>query len=264
MEIKKLIMLFGLCTTLGTVGCASNSPRVGGSAGGANATNAGHVERCQNPLGTVAIIEDTNEDWYRQLRKDYKLSSTIPLLRLMVQQSNCFVVVERGKGMKAMSRERDLMNSGEMRGGSNFGKGQMVAADFGLSPSINFSEDSGGMGGMLGGLMSLNRNTKAFAGLAGGVKFKEASTTLLLVDNRSGVQLAAAEGNASKTDFKAWGGLFGRSSAGLGGYTKTPEGKVIAGAFADAFNQMVLAVKDYRAQEVEGGLGKGGKLKVGN
>lgn len=261
---KKVVISVIVATSLQIItGCSGNMTKFGGSAAGGNSANAGQVEHCSAPLGTVAIIEDHNKEWYRQLRNDYKLSSTTPLLRLMVQQSNCFVVVERGRGMQGMARERDLMNSGEMRRGSNFGKGQMVAADYGMTPSINFSQDTGGMGAMLGGLMKLNSNTKAFAGLASNAKFKEASTTLLLIDNRSGVQLAAAEGSASKTDFKAWGGLFGRSSASLGGYTKTPEGKLIAGAFADAFNQMVIAVRNYKAQNVEGGLGKGGTLKVG-
>jgi len=86
---------------------------------------------------------------------------------------------------------------------------------------------------------------------------------LTLVDNRSGVQLAAAEGSSSKTDFGAWGGVFGGGgAAGMGGYTNTPEGKVIAGAFADAYNNLVKAAKNYKAQEVRGGLGTGGRLGV--
>ena len=86
---------------------------------------------------------------------------------------------------------------------------------------------------------------------------------LTLVDNRSGVQLGASEGSASKTDFGAWSGLFGAAAGGsLGGYTNTAEGKVLAGAFADAYNQLVVAVRNYKAQEVRGGLGTGGRLGV--
>jgi curli biogenesis system outer membrane secretion channel CsgG len=242
-------------------GC-SNMPTVGGSAAGESAQKAGTIERCDKALGTVAIVERQNEPWFYRLRNDYKLDSTVPLLRLMVQQSNCFVVVERGRAMNNMMQERALEQSGEMRSGSSFGKGQMVAADYSLTPSINFSENTGGAGASLAGF--LPGTLGKVGALAGNVKFKEASTTLLMVDNRSGVQLAAAEGQASKTDFGAWGGLFGGAgAAGLGGYTKTPEGKVIAGAFADAFNQMVIAVRNYKAQEVKGGLGKGGGLSVG-
>lgn len=87
---------------------------------------------------------------------------------------------------------------------------------------------------------------------------------LTLVDNRSGVQVAASEGSASKTDLNLFGGLFGgRAGAGLGGYTNTPQGKVISAAFMDAFNQMVRSLRNYRAQSVQGqGLGGGGRLGV--
>ena len=37
----------------------------------------------------------------------------------------------------------------------------------------------------------------------------------------------------------------------------------ITAAFADSYNQMVRALRNYRAQTVEGGLGKGGRLGVG-
>ena len=87
---------------------------------------------------------------------------------------------------------------------------------------------------------------------------------LTLIDNRSGVQLAAAEGSARNMDFGMLGGLFGGSAGGIaGGYSNTAEGKVIVAAFTDSFNNMVKAVRNYKAQEVKGGLGRGGQLKVG-
>jgi len=77
------------------------------------------------------------------------------------------------------------------------------------------------------------------------------------------VQLAAAEGSSKNTDFGMWGGLFGgNAGGGLGGYTNTAEGKVLAAAFADAYNQLVKAVRNYKAQTVQGGLGTGGTLGV--
>ena len=36
-----------------------------------------------------------------------------------------------------------------------------------------------------------------------------------------------------------------------------------AKSFADAYNNLVRSVKNYKAQEVKGGLGKGGRLGVG-
>ena len=223
------------------------------------------LEKCQESLGTLAVVEDRNASWWRTMQQ-YQIQSTVPLLRMLVQQSNCFVVVERGQAMNVMMQERNLDRSGETREGSNFGKGQMVAADYAMNPTITFSSrDSGGIGAALGGLTSqLGSWGRAAGAVAGSLKFKEASTMLTLVDNRSGVQLAAAEGNSSKTDFGAWGAVFGGgAAAGMGGYTKTPEGKVIASSFADAYNNLVRSVKNYKAQEVKGGLGKGGRLQVG-
>jgi curli biogenesis system outer membrane secretion channel CsgG len=229
-----------------------------------NALAQNQLEHCNETLGTLAVIEDRNASWYYHMQQ-YKVQSTVPLLRMLVQQSNCFVVVERGQAMNSMKQERNLDSSGETRQGSNFGKGQMVAADYALNPTIDFSaRDTGGISGALGGLTSkLGSIGQVVGGVAGNLKFREASTMLTLVDNRSGVQLASAQGSSSKTDFGAWGGVFGGGGAAAGGgYTNTPEGKVIASAFADAYNNLVKSAKNYKAQEVRGGLGTGGRLGV--
>ena len=237
----------------------------GSAAGSATSGESAEVEKCAGPLGTISLVENQDAGWYTVLRNEYRLPPTSNLLRLLVQQSNCFVVVERGAaGTKAMNREREIMQAGEMRGGSNFGKGQMVASDYGLSPEIVFSNsNASGMGGLLGSLIG-GRDGRAVANFTGNIQTKEASAMLTLVDNRSGVQVAAAEGSAAKTDLNLFGGLSGGSGgAALGGYTNTAQGKVIAGAFMDAFNQMVRSLRSYKAQTVQGqGLGGGGRLSV--
>jgi curli biogenesis system outer membrane secretion channel CsgG len=250
-------------------GCAGTQPKLGGggtvatgSAGGAEAEGASsQLEKCDETLGTLAVVEDQTAPWYYQLAQ-YKLGSTIPVLRIMIQQSNCFVVVERGRAMQNMMQERALTGSGEMRAGSSFQKGQMVAADYTMSPSITFSQKgTSGMGGALGGLFG---GVGSVVGLvAGGLKANEASTTLLMIDNRSGVQLAAAEGSAKNFDFGffgggAGGGIFG----GAGGYSNTPEGKILIASFMDSYNKLVKATRHYKAQTVKGGLGTGGRLGV--
>ena len=81
-----------------------------GSAGGSTTAGANTaLERCAAPLGTISLIENVNAGWYTILTGQYRLPPTANLLRLMIQQSNCFVVVERGAaGMAAMNRERDI------------------------------------------------------------------------------------------------------------------------------------------------------------
>jgi curli biogenesis system outer membrane secretion channel CsgG len=256
-----------LCAAFMTAGCAQMQmgaqeakTTATGSVGGANAQNANsQLEKCDRPLGTVAVVEDSTAPWYGILTGQYRLGSTVPVLKLLVQQSNCFVVVERGRAMGSMMQERQLEQSGELRSNSKFGRGQMASADYALSPSITFSnQDAGGLGATIGGILG-----PVGSFLGGNLKAKEASTLLTLVDNRSGVQVAAAEGSARNIDMGILGGLFGSGAWGTaGGYARTAEGKVIVAAFTDAYNGIVKAVRNYRAQEVKGGLGTGGHLKV--
>ncbi len=51
-------------------------------------------------------------------------------------------------------------------------------------------------------------------------------------------------------------------NAKLKGYTTTPEVKATVAAFFDSYNGMVRSLRNYKAQNVEGGLGRGGALKV--
>ncbi len=200
------------------------------------------LERCDAPKGTLAVVEPQSQVVSNLSR--YGLGSPSGVIRMLVQQSNCFQVVERGVGMRNMMQERSLAQSGELANNSNVGKGQMAAADFILTPSVVFSENNaGGVGGALGGLLGGGRG-RAIAGLAGGLKFKQAETNLLLVDSRSGIQVAAAQGSAQSTDFAIGGALLGPIAAAGGGYTNTAEGKVIVGSFLDNWNNIVRSVRN--------------------
>jgi curli biogenesis system outer membrane secretion channel CsgG len=242
-----------------TLGDASAKTVATGSAGGANAQNASsQLERCDKTLGTLTIVEEANQPWLYQFTQEYHMQSTVPVLRMIVQQSNCFAVVERGRAFNNMQEERALMQSGELRKTSNLGKGQMVAADYTVTPSISFSaRGTGGVGALVGGVLG------SVGSLIGGsLKSNEASTMLLLTDNRSGIQLAAAEGSAKNWDYGAMGAMFGGAFGGASGFSNTPQGKVLTASFMDSYNQLVKAVRSYKAQSVEGGLGNGGVLKT--
>ena len=163
---------------------------------------------------------------------------------MMVQNSTCFVVVERGVAMKNLMQERALAGAGEMQQDENMGKGQMKAADFILTPAVVFDNpNAGGVGGAVGGLLGRRAGV-----VAGGLKFKEAQTSMLVADARTSVQVAAAEGKAKKTDFGiggfAW--LGGGGVAG-GGYSNTAEGKVIAASYLDNYNNIIEFVKNSAA-----------------
>ena len=214
---------------------------VKGAAGTNGSVGDSGLEHCAKPMGAMAVHEP-QADVISYLGR-YNLSSPVGLIRMMIQQSNCFIVVERGVAMQNMMQERDLTRAGETRAGSNMGGGQMVAADFLLTPNLVFSENNaGGVGGAVGGL--LGRKAPVAGAVAGGLKFKEAQTSMLVADARSGVQVASAEGSSKKADLRLGVGVFGGGAAGgLGGYANTNEGKVIAASLMDNYNNVVKSVR---------------------
>jgi hypothetical protein len=88
------------------------------------------------------------------------------------------------------------------------------------------------------------RKTPVVGAVAGGVKFKEAETSMLIADARTTIQVAAAQGKAKKTDFALGAlGWAGGAVGAVGGYTNTAEGKVIAASYLDNYNNIVTSMK---------------------
>ena len=241
---------------------------VKGAAGTEGSVGDNGLEHCDKPMAAMAVVEPQNEILIALRR--YNLSSPVGLIRMMIQQSNCFIVLERGAGMQNMMQERQLAAAGQAREGSNIGGGQMVAADFIMTPAVVFSENNaGGGGGAVAGL--LGRRAGAIGAIAGGIKFKEAQTSMLVADSRSGVQVAAAEGSTKKADLRLGAGLFGGGmGAAGGGYGNTNEGKNIAAAFMDNYNKVVTVVRNdaslqrnvgtLKAEAAAGGTKKAGAV----
>ncbi|MDN3920114.1 CsgG/HfaB family protein [Roseateles violae] len=215
-----------------------------GSAGPDGAQNASaELERCDAPKGTIAVVEPQTHVAHALQR--YQLGSPTSVIRMLIQQSNCFQVVERGVAMQNMMQERALAQSGQLQADQNIGKGQMVTADFIVTPNVVFTDNNaGGVGGGLMGVLGGSAG-RLLGGVAGGLKFKQAQTSLMLSDSRSGIQVAAAEGSAEKADFNLGGALFGGGAAGgMGGYSSTNEGKLVAASFIDNWNNIVRAIRN--------------------
>lgn len=249
----------------GHVSTGNNATAVsGGAAGGTSAGANPNLERCAAPLGTLAVDDGRGKEWYASFGQATKVTSIEPLLRLAVQQSNCFVITSVGNNRtegKLSAITDKQRNSGEFRAGSKQQKGQRVAADYYLEPAIIIDNTptgriAGGLAGLVGG---------GFGALAGSLETKASVVTLSMFDIRSGVQIAISEGNSTATNYGAALGAFGGGAAGgLSGFSRTPEGKATVAAFMDAYNSMVISLRNYKTQQVKGGLGKGGTLKVGN
>jgi hypothetical protein len=253
-------MLGGCLATTPSVGGGSVGPTTGAAAGSSTSGASSNLERCDKTLGVLRIEEDAGAPWYRYYGS--RLGSTAPLLSLLILQSNCFIVVERGTGERGVSEETSRARGDEARESATRGKGQQVVADYLLKPEIVL-DSKGGSGGSVGGVGRLLPGKVGVAAGALGFKSNEAGTVLTLVDIRSTIRLAAAEGYSKNTDFSFAGiGIGSSGAAGGGAYARTDEGKVISAAFVDAYNKLVVSLRQYKAQTVQGGLGEGGALGV--
>lgn len=198
------------------------------------------IPQCYRKLGAVAIVEPDNK-WWRELN----LGSPEAILRIFVQRSGCFTLVNRGRSLQNRAMERALADQGELQAGSNIGRGQVRAADYFLQPDIvSTNNNSGGsnFGAALGGFLGGND----FGSLLGGIKVKkgEANVTLSIVNARTTVEEALVEGYARKSDVSfgaGGGGFFGGTFAGAGGggYQNTRIGQIIVLAYLDAYTELV-------------------------
>jgi curli biogenesis system outer membrane secretion channel CsgG len=204
------------------------------------AQKSAEIPVCGKSLGTIAVLEPEGTNWWT----GQQLASPAALIKVFVSKSHCFTLVDRGRGMAAMQAERDLASGGDLRGGSNLGKGQIKAADYVLVPDlVSQNANSGGnaIGGLLGGLIG-NRTVGA---LVGGINFKKktADVVLTVTDVRSSEQVAMTEGHATKTDlgWGAGGGVFsgGFGGAGASGYANTEIGQVVTLAYLQAYTDLV-------------------------
>ena len=189
---------------------------------------AAQIPVCQKPLGSISVLEpEASTQWWTGAQ----LPAPSKLIKVFVNKSRCFTLVDRGAGMSAAQYERSLAAEGDLRRGSNIGKGQIKAADYVLVPDlISQNSNAGGnaIGGLLGGL---------------NLKKKTADVVLTVTDVRSSEQVAMAEGTAKKTDI-GWGagaGLFGSAlgGAGVGGYANTEIGQVITLAYLQAYTDLI-------------------------
>jgi curli biogenesis system outer membrane secretion channel CsgG len=208
---------------------------------------------CSHRIGTLAIVEPDNQ-WWRELN----LGSPEAIIKIFVQQSGCFSLVNRGRSMQSRAMERAMADQGELQKGSNMGKGQVKAADYFLEPDIvstNKNSGGGNAGAAIGGLLGhFGGGWGAVGALAGGINVKkgEANVTLSLVNARTTEEEALTEGYFRKRDISWgagggagwWGGF---AAAGASGYQNTEIGQVIVLAYLDAYKKLVTQLGGYQA-----------------
>lgn len=222
----------------------------------ASADRGSHSQRaelptCARPIGAISIVEPDDNWWQR-----YDLDSPEAVINLLVLRSGCFTIVDRGRGLRSRNLERALADNGDLQAGSNFGGGQVRAADFFIIPDIiATNRDSGGfnIGGAFGGIFG---STLGGTGLGINTRRKEANVSLTLVNARTTETLRLTEGYHRQTDtgFSAGlfggGGIFGSLGGGLGvgTYENTEIGQVVAAAYLDAYADLVTQLGGVTAQ----------------
>ncbi|NNE04749.1 MAG: hypothetical protein HKO64_10380 [Xanthomonadales bacterium] len=192
------------------------------------------IAKCSQKLGAVAINEPEKQWW-----QAYDLDNPEALIKLLVQRSGCFDIVDRGQGLDMRGTERDLADSGELQRNSNMGKGQVLVADYFIIPDIVSSDEDAGGSGLAG--IAAGKIGGKLGGVLGGIKKKEltAHTLLSVVDARTTRNLFTSEGKYSHKDVSFGAGGFFLVGAIGGGYEDTEIGQVISAAYVEAYNDMV-------------------------
>jgi curli biogenesis system outer membrane secretion channel CsgG len=243
--MRKLVEAVALCALVGGTLASSvvvAAPRQ------AKASNAEQLQRqamtdvphCGRKLGTISIMDGDDPSGWTQ----FQLAPPQKLLKVLVQRSGCFNLVDRGSGLAAAEKERAIGGGLGLQRRSNVGQNQIKAADYVLVAEVQASNSNAqgsgaaaGIGGLIGG---------RFGGIVGGIRSRkmEANTVLSVTNVRTTETIATTEGYAAKNDigFGAGGGIFGGGfgAAGVGGgYDNTDIGRIVTLAFIDAYAKLV-------------------------
>jgi hypothetical protein len=198
MRFKQMRQLSLVATMALLSGCAQqaglqtggSANLVKGSAGGAASVNANKsLERCDAPLGTLAVSDG-------RITGASSVTNVNPLIRLAVQQSNCFVLTSAANlEDQALLDAMDAGDrSGEVRAGSNRHKGQRVATDYLMKPEVivNNEATSGSAGHVGGALLGIGLGAAGLGGIgsavgniARSVETRTTDVALTLIDVRS-------------------------------------------------------------------------------
>ncbi|MEH3101048.1 MAG: SH3 domain-containing protein [Sphingomonas adhaesiva] len=200
---------------------------------------AADVPHCLRKLGSLSIVDgDDPRPWTQ-----YSLAPPSKLLKVLVQRSGCFNLVDRGSGLQAAQRERDISGGLGLQRGSNVGQGQIKAADYvlvaeiqGANSNVSGGGAAAGIGGLLGGRVG---------GLLGGIGSKkmEANTVLSLTNVRTTETIATEDGYAAKNNLTFGGGGFLAVGGAVGGgYDNTDIGRIVTLSFIQAYSRMVTSL----------------------
>jgi hypothetical protein len=190
----------------------------------ANAKDAVELTRCDAAVGTVAVTEGDQQGWTQ-----FKLASPRSMIGTMIQQSGCFTLHDAASGRPADFLLSAVAGSKEEIDQSmNIAKGALTE---GLVRS-------GAAGQLLSKVPLGGAVFRAFSGFGG--KKKTVLAGLRLMSPATGQTLITGTGETKKSsvNFADMGG-WSAGGAALGGYESSADGKMLTGAFVQAFNGLV-------------------------
>jgi|GEM_PF-51087 len=215
------------------------------------------IPKCDRPIGSLAIADGDPRNFDAM-----QLQPPQTLLRVVVQESGCFTLVDRGNiTLDAIERERRFASAGALQANSNLGQGQMRAADFILLAEVaSENDDASGMGiaanaksegpsrtgrlarGLLGAAITVADPIAGMGQIAGSIRGSansstaEANTVISIINVRTTETMVVSQGYAAKRDIN-WS-LSGSASFGGfvgGGYENTEIGRIVSQAFINAY-----------------------------
>jgi len=142
------------------------------------------LEHCDRPLGSISVEEDAKAPWTASLRSA-KLGAAEPMLSMLVQLSNCFILVDGPVGSKARP-----------------------SADFSLSPSIKSPPGAKGEGGRASLSLVDNRSATPVATADGVPSAVDADRLASLLSGSIG---ATAGGYTASPAGRTWAAAFADS-----------------------------------------------------
>ncbi|MBU0669176.1 MAG: SH3 domain-containing protein [Alphaproteobacteria bacterium] len=180
------------------------------------------LARCDQSLGSIAIVEGDTQGW-----AEYGLGSPRELVNALASESGCFTPHSPARGTPA-----DFL--------MNVVAGDSEEVDQSIEMAKSAATEALVRSGALASVASRIPIGGALIGMFGGLggKKKRVAAGIKLLSPATGQTIATGSGEVRKTSLGFGGGNAWTTGANAAGYGKSKEGKMLVEAFVLAFNQI--------------------------
>ena len=180
------------------------------------------LAKCEQSLGTIAIVEGDTQGW-----AEYGLGSPRELVNALASESGCFTPHSPASGTPA-----DFL--------MNVIAGDSEEVDQSIEMARSAATEALVRSGALGSIASRIPVGGALIGMFGGLggKKKRVAAGIKLLSPATGQTIVTGSGEVRKTSLGFGGGNAWTMGANAAGYGKSKEGKMLGEAFVLAFNQI--------------------------